>query len=114
MNDTKIKLSVGAIILASILGLIIFFSSFFITKEGYVDVVKRFGKAISIAQPGLNFKVPLIDTTDTIEIRTRKNVEEMSAATAEQMPVNAVVSMNWSANPETILDLYKAYGFVQV
>lgn len=113
MNDTKIKLSVGAIILATILGLIIFFSSFFITKEGHVDVVKRFGKAISVAQPGLNFKVPIVDTTDTIEIRTRKNVEEMSAATAEQMPVNAVVSMNWSANPETILDLYKAYGSLE-
>lgn len=85
----------------------------FITKEGHVDVVKRFGKAINIAQPGLNFKVPIVDTTDTIEIRTRKNVEEMSAATAEQMPVNAVVSMNWSANPETILDLYKAYGSLE-
>ena len=46
----------------------------FITKEGHVDVVKRFGKAISVAQPGLNFKIPLIDTTDTIEIRTRKNM----------------------------------------
>lgn len=85
----------------------------FITKEGHVDVVKRFGKAIYVAQPGLNFKIPLIDTTDTIEIRTRKNVEDMSAATAEQMPVNAVVSMNWSANPETILDLYKAYGSLE-
>ena len=37
----------------------------------------------------------------------------MSAATEEQMPVNAVVSMNWSANPETILDLYKAYGSLE-
>lgn len=85
----------------------------FITKEGHVDVVKRFGKAISVAQPGLNFKIPLIDTTDTIEIRTRKNMEEMSAATAEQMPVSATVSMNWSANQETILDLYKSYGSLE-
>lgn len=89
------------------------FTMAFITKEGHVDVVKRFGKAISVAQPGLNFKIPLIDTTDTIEIRTRKNMEEMSAATAEQMPVSATVSMNWSANQETILELYKAYGSLE-
>lgn len=66
-----------------------------------------------VTPSGLNFKLPLVDTNDTIEVRTRKNVEEMSAATAEQMPVNAVVSMNWSANPETILDLYKSYGSLE-
>ena len=113
MSNIKLKVASGAIIIGAIFGLIILFSSWFITKEGHVDVVKRFGKAIYVAQPGLNFKIPLIDTTDTIEIRTRKNVEDMSAATAEQMPVNAVVSMNWSANPETILDLYKAYGSLE-
>ena len=113
MSNIKLKVASGAIIIGAIFGLIILFSSWFITKEGHVDVVKRFGKAISVAQPGLNFKIPLIDTTDTIEIRTRKNMEEMSAATAEQMPVSATVSMNWSANPETVLDLYKAYGSLE-
>ena len=113
MSNIKLKVASGAIIIGAIFGLIILFSSWFITKEGHVDVVKRFGKAISVAQPGLNFKIPLIDTTDTIEIRTRKNMEEMSAATAEQMPVSATVSMNWSANQETLLELYKAYGSLE-
>ena len=113
MSNIKLKVASGAIIIGALLGIIIILSSWFITREGHVDVVKRFGKAIYVAQPGLNFKVPLIDTTDTIEIRTRKNMEEMSAATAEQMPVSATVSMNWSANQETILDLYKAYGSLE-
>ena len=113
MSNIKLKVASGAIILGALLGVIIILSSWFITREGHVDVVKRFGKAISVAQPGLNFKIPLIDTTDTIEIRTRKNMEEMSAATAEQMPVSATVSMNWSANQETILELYKAYGSLE-
>lgn len=113
MSTTKIKLISGLTILGAIIGVIILWSSWFITKEGHVDVVKRFGKAIYVAQPGLNFKIPLIDTTDTIEIRTRKNMEEMSAATAEQMPVSATVSMNWSANQDTILELYKAYGSLE-
>ena len=113
MSNIKLKVASGLIIFGTIFSAIVLLTSFFITKEGHVDVVKRFGKAISVAQPGLNFKIPLIDTTDTIEIRTRKNVEEMSAATAEQMPVSATVSMNWSANQETILDLYKAYGSLE-
>ena len=113
MSNIKLKVASGLIIFGTIFSIIVLLTSFFITKEGHVDVVKRFGKAISVAQPGLNFKIPLIDTTDTIEIRTRKNMEEMSAATAEQMPVSATVSMNWSANQETILELYKAYGSLE-
>ena len=93
--------------------LIIAFTTAFITPEGHVDVVKRFGKATHITQPGLNFKLPLVDTNDTIEVRTRKNVEEMSAATAEQMPVTTTVSMNWAVEPQTVLDLYKAYGSLE-
>ena len=93
--------------------LIIAFTTAFITPEGHVDVVKRFGKATHITQPGLNFKLPLVDTNDTIEVRTRKNVEEMSAATAEQMPVNATVSMNWAVESQTVLDLYKSYGSLE-
>ena len=113
MYNVKLKVASGLIIFGAIFSIIVLLTSFFITKEGHVDVVKRFGKAISVAQPGLNFQIPLIDTTDTIEIRTRKNMEEMSAATAEQMPVSATVSMNWSANQETILELYKAYGSLE-
>ena len=93
--------------------IVIAFTTAFITPEGHVDVVKRFGKATHITQPGLNFKLPLVDTNDTIEVRTRKNVEEMSAATAEQMPVTTTVSMNWAVEPQTVLDLYKAYGSLE-
>lgn len=93
--------------------LVIAFTTAFITPEGHVDVVKRFGKATHVTQPGLNFKLPLVDTNDTIEVRTRKNVEEMSAATAEQMPVTTIVSMNWAVEPQTVLDLYKAYGSLE-
>lgn len=93
--------------------LVIAFTTAFITPEGHVDVVKRFGKATHITQPGLNFKLPLVDTNDTIEVRTRKNVEEMSAATAEQMPVTTTVSMNWAVESQTVLDLYKSYGSLE-
>ena len=113
MSDLKIKVASGSLIIAGIIGVIVLWSSWFITPEGHVDVVKRFGKATHITQPGLNFKLPLADTNDTIEVRTRKNVEEMSAATAEQMPVTTTVSMNWAVESQTVLDLYKAYGSLE-
>ena len=106
----KSLLATFAIATAFIAAIIIAWSSWFITPEGHVDIVKRFSKAEYVATPGLNFKIPIITSTDTIEIRTRKNAEIMDAATIEQMPVKAYVSMNWSANEATILQLYKDYG----
>lgn len=114
--EDHIKKSLFRIFLSSIAGIIALvavFTSAFITPEGHVDIVKRFSKAEYVATPGLNFKIPIITSVDTIETRTRKNYETMDAATSEQMPVKVAVSMNWSANPATILQLYKDYGSLE-
>lgn len=109
----KSLLTIFTIAFVSIFAIITAWSSWFITPEGHVDIVKRFSKAEYVATPGLNFKIPIITSVDTIETRTRKNYETMDAATSEQMPVKVAVSMNWSANPATILQLYKDYGSLE-
>ena len=97
-----------------ILGIIVGWSSVFITPEGHVDVVKKFSKAEYVAEPGLNFKIPIISTIDTIEIRTRNlRIAQLAAATKEQMPVTAIVSMNWLVKKESVLHLYKDYGSLE-
>lgn len=102
-----------AIFTPIVLILILFFSVF-ITPEGHVDVVKKFSKAEYVAEPGLNFKIPVISTTDTIEIRTRNlRITQLAAATKEQMPVTAIVSMNWLVKKESVLHLYKDYGSLE-
>ena len=96
-----------------VLILTLFFTAF-ITPEGHVDVVKKFSKAEYVAEPGLNFKIPVISTTDTIEIRTRNlRITQLAAATKEQMPVTAIVSMNWLVKKESVLHLYKDYGSLE-
>lgn len=113
MENPKIRFKsiIGGLVF--IIGLVVAWSSWFITPEGHVDVVKKFGKAIYVAEPGLNWKIPLISSTDTIEIRTRKNTEVMAAATNEQMPAEVTASMNWTANKEDVLALFKDYGSLQ-
>lgn len=92
---------------------IIIWSSWYITPEGSVDIVKRFSKAEYVAEPGLNFKIPLIDTTTTIEVRTIKNTESMEASTSEQMPVSVTASMNWTVSKSQVLHLFKDYGSLE-
>ena len=99
--------------LLAIFSFIVVWTSYFVTPEGHVDIVKRFSKAEYVAEPGLNFKIPLIDTTTTIEVRTIKNTESMEASTSEQMPVDVTASMNWTVSKAQVLHLFKDYGSLE-
>lgn len=90
--------------------LFLVFNCYYIVSEGHVGVIKRFGEAKSQENPGLHFKIPVIETVEMIEVRTRKNAEKMSSSTKEQMPVTVEVSVNWTVDKEAALDLFKKYG----
>ena len=84
--------------------------TFYTVDEGHVGIVKRFSEAKHQVTPGLHFKVPFIDSVEEIEVRTRKNEERMTSATQEQMPLTVSVSVNWTVNRDSALDLFKKYG----
>ncbi len=84
--------------------------SFYTVEEGHIGIVKRFSEAKKQVSPGLHFKIPMIDTVEEIEVRTRKNEEQMASATSEQMPVTVAVSVNWTVSKEAGLDLFRKYG----
>ena len=61
-----------------ILVIIIFqvvYSSFYTIKPGERGVVLRFGKYSKTAPPGLNFKIPLVDTVVKVDIETVRKEE---------------------------------------
>ncbi|WP_339899953.1 prohibitin family protein [uncultured Gilvimarinus sp.] len=90
--------------------LIVAMGSVYTVEEGHVGIVKRFGEAKYQENPGLHFKVPFMDSVESIEVRTRKNGEKMASSTAEQMPVTVEVSVNWTVNKEAALELFRRYG----
>ena len=85
-------------------------TSFEVVSEGHVGIKKMFGRADAQLDPGLNFKLPFIQSIEEVEVRQRRNVEELSGATSEQLPIQATVSINWTANKESALDLYIKFG----
>jgi len=96
--------------LITIAFLTVIFDSGYTVNEGHVGIVKRFSEAQSQVPPGLHFKVPLIDSVEEIEVRTRKNEEKMASSTEEQMPVTIVVSVNWTVEKSAALELFRQYG----
>lgn len=84
--------------------------SWFLVAEGHIGITTRFSKAIDQVGPGLHFKAPWIDGVRHIEVRERKSVEELAAATKNQLPATATVSVNWAVKSEAGLQLFQRYG----
>lgn len=82
----------------------------FVTPEGYIDVITKFGKADRQVSPGLHFKWPFIEDVEGIEVRQRKNTEELTAATKNQLAITTKVSINWTVNKESAMDIFIKYG----
>lgn len=53
----------------------VIYSSFYTIKPGERGVVLRFGKYSKTAPPGLNFKIPLVDTVTKVDIETVRKEE---------------------------------------
>jgi regulator of protease activity HflC (stomatin/prohibitin superfamily) len=107
MAGKKQTIIIGVTILVMIIFIL---KSVYTVQEGHVGIIKRFGEATEQVNPGLHFKIPLIDSVEVLEIRTRKNLERLNASTHEQMPVTAEVSINWTVNRDQAFDLFKRYG----
>ena len=103
------KRQIGAIV-AGVVVLVLVFFSVYTVEEGHVGIVKRFSKAIAQVDPGLHVKVPFVDTIEAIEVRQRKNTEKLAAATENQLPVTAEVSINWTVDRPSAMKLFIQYG----
>lgn len=71
-----------------IIAAIIFFGSLFTINQGYIGVITMFGKYRRIARPGLNMKIPILETVARkVSIQNRSVELEFQAVTADQANV---------------------------
>src|SRR5688572_32664438 len=71
-----------------LVAVIIFFSGLFTINQGYIGVITLFGKYRRIARPGLNFKIPILETVyRKVSIQNRSVELEFQAVTADQANV---------------------------
>ncbi|MHA2391253.1 MAG: SPFH domain-containing protein [Promethearchaeota archaeon] len=80
-------------------------ASAYIIKQWEKGAILRFGKIVNIIEPGLNFRVPLIDSVLRIDMRTQTiDLKGQSAITKDNISVgiDAVVFMTVE-NPERVI-----------
>ncbi|MEO6610615.1 MAG: SPFH domain-containing protein [Chitinophagaceae bacterium] len=71
-----------------IVAAIIFFGSLFTINQGYIGVITMFGKYRRVARPGLNMKIPILESVaKRVSIQNRSVELEFQAVTADQANV---------------------------
>lgn len=86
-------------------------ASAYIISEGNVGVVKSWGKAVGQEAPaGLKFKNPISTQIVEFDVRERRLAADMAAATDNQLPIQAIVTMSWRLDPTRVLEVFKEYG----
>ena len=99
-----------------ILLLILGFSSTYTISEGYIGVKYRFGKIVADdLQPGLNFKLPLVETVSRVDIREQIYESSTSAYTRDTQTVeNLQFKLNYYYDQSRLSNIIRNIGIGNV
>lgn len=110
-EDNSIKKYIKFGVIGFILLIVLFNLPFLYVPVGYRGVQMRLGNTTgSIYQQGISFKVPFIEGSRNIEIRTQKEVVKASAASKDLQSVDTEVALNYSLDQNKIVNLYQTVG----
>ncbi|MBN9054798.1 MAG: Band 7 protein [Shinella sp. 65-6] len=97
--------------LAALVALSILFGSWYTIDQGERGVILRYGAVAGTAEPGLGFKLPLIDSVVRISVQSKAVVyEKMEAYSRDQQPADIRLSVNYRIPADRVQDVYATYG----
>lgn len=110
-EEVKKKIKKGGLILGIItLAIIIISESVRTIGAGEVGIVTRFGEVNRIAESGLKFKIPFIESMVKMDTRVQKQEVKTDAATKDLQEVNGSIAVNFSLTNDNALRVYKELG----
>jgi regulator of protease activity HflC (stomatin/prohibitin superfamily) len=107
MKITSRHIVWGVVILfAIILGA----SSFYSVNTGERGVVLRFGRLTSIANEGLNVKIPFIDHVEIMSVRDHRLSLGTEVSSSDIQTITVEVGMVYALDPMKVGQIYQRYG----
>jgi regulator of protease activity HflC (stomatin/prohibitin superfamily) len=103
--QTPIEMIVGFVLLVIILSM--FASSFFVVHQQTKEIIERLGRFHRLANPGLNFKWPIIDKRVwKVDLRVQQLVVTVETKTKDNVFVKVPVAVQYRAIPDRASDTY--------
>lgn len=107
----QVNKALAGVIALVVVGAVLLFGSIYTVDEGTRGVVLRLGAVSSIAQPGIGFKIPLLDRVVPISVQTHSALyNDMEAYSRDQQLATMDVSVTYRILPTEVDDVYAQYG----
>lgn len=99
---------VGFVVVMVVLGIIfLMFGPLFTVNQQTAVILQRFGKFARVAQPGLNFRIPLIETiAGRLNLRVQQLDVKVETKTEDNVFVHVIVAVQYHVLPEKVYDAY--------
>jgi regulator of protease activity HflC (stomatin/prohibitin superfamily) len=105
MIGTVIAVIVGLVVLVVLGG------SFYTIDAGERGVILRNGKVVGTAEPGLSFKLPIVDSVREITVQTQARVyEKLMVYSRDQQSAELYISVNYRLPADQVQTIYTEYG----
>jgi regulator of protease activity HflC (stomatin/prohibitin superfamily) len=101
-------------VVAGLLALTVVGGSWYTVDQGERGVVLRNGALTGTAEPGLGFKMPLIDRVVDIDVRSQVKIyEDVLAYSRDQQTANLTISVNYRIPIDQVVSVYENYGSIE-
>lgn len=86
---------------------VILFSGVFTVEQQTIAIIERFGRFIKIANPGLHFKIPIVDrVAGRLTLRVRQLDVRAETKTEDNVFVHVIVSVQYYVIPDKVYDAF--------
>src|SRR5262245_5329309 len=98
----------GFAIVTIVLGVIfLMFGPFFTVNQQTAGIIQRFGRFARVAHPGLNFRIPMIETiTGRINLRVQQLDVKVETKTEDNVFVHVIVAVQYHVLPEKVYEAF--------
>ena len=101
----------AALTIGGVVILFLLFLSYYTSTEGERGILLRYGKIVKVADPGLGFKLPFIETVEKISTRNQAVVYKgLQAYSRDQQPAQMTVSVSFHIPPPEAGKVYATYN----
>jgi len=102
---TVLLLIIGVVVVIFALGVV--FGSIFTVEQAHAGVVQRLGKFLRVASPGLNFKLPYLDTVvANISLQVQQLDVKVETKTKDNVFVQIPIAVQYKVSPDKVYDAF--------
>jgi regulator of protease activity HflC (stomatin/prohibitin superfamily) len=105
---------IASIVIAVFVGLILLTvvgGSFYTIDQGERGVILRNGKVVGTAEPGLGFKLPIVDSIREINVQTQAQLyKDVLVYSRDQQNAGLQVSVNYRLASDKVEQIYSEFG----